>query len=52
MFIHAAVGFFFIMAWITLTTDDIRNRLTECELEAIEETAVALATDSLVSLTK
>ena len=38
MLIHAAVGFFFIMAWITLTTDDIRNRLAECELEAIEET--------------
>lgn len=26
------------MAWITLTTDDIRNRLADCELEAIEET--------------
>ena len=31
-------GFSFIMAWITLTTEDIRNRLAECELDAIEET--------------
>ena len=32
-------GFSFtIMAWITLTTEDIRNRLADCELEAIEDT--------------